>query len=138
MDHEILVNQLRDLIEQLQSQQGHLALCMLLGHSFGSNASWNLVVSAEGYNQLSKKNALEHLVSLLRHHLTDDTLPFIERVTILKTTDPFVKTVNHLFQVSEHSAVTVQNTAVLDVSIDAAIILESAKAAELELSTEMA
>ena len=112
---------------EVKKQQGHIALYMLIGTGFSSTPSWNLVVSAAGYDTLSKKQAIENLLELLKNTLTKDTLRSLARITILKTNDSFVAALNQMFSVTEDSSMILQNFSVLDMTIDYAVILESAK-----------
>ncbi len=65
------------------------------------------------------------LLDMLDHHLNEKMLKKIMRITILKTTDSFVKAINQLFQVT-HFSVTYLNSAIIsDIQIENALILES-------------
>ncbi len=123
MDNDTLVKESHKIISILK-KEGHVSLFMLKSLEYDVN-DLSLIISSSAYDNLSKKQALMQLLDMLDHHLNEKMLKKIMRITILKTTDSFVKAINQLFQVT-HFSVTYLNSAIIsDIHIENALILES-------------
>lgn len=123
MDYEVLVDELRHILNILQQEQGHIALFMLKVID-ADTSDWNLIVSTLEYDRVSTKQAITHLASLLNTHLSPDIIKKIVRITILKTADPFVVEINHAWKVI-NTVQYIQSLSVAGISIERAIILKS-------------
>ncbi len=121
MDHETLVNAFQQIVQILRQQKGHVALFLL---NALETEHINIIVSAQGYDQLTMKVALDDFMSLLESRLEKDILRSILRVTILKTSDPFVKAVNQTFAVI-HAPQYLHSCTVSGIYIERGILLES-------------
>ncbi len=123
MDQEVLVKECHHLIKRLKQDRKHVALLMLKALD-PDIRNWNLLVSLLEYDTLTTKNALQHFIKMLQKTLSQDMLKRILRVTILKTTDPFVTSINHAFDV-RNSTRYIQSSVIFGIEIEHAIILES-------------
>ena len=100
MDHEILVSTFHEVVQTLRQRAGHIAL-FLLNALDTENTSWNILISTDAYDQMTIKTALNDFMTILTRHVEPDVLKNILRVTILKSSDPFVKAANRTFDVTE-------------------------------------
>ncbi len=123
MDHEILVTTFQHVVQALRQRTGHIAL-FLLNALDTENTSWNILVSTHGYDQMTIKTALDDFMTILESHVEKNILRHILRVTILKTSDPFVKAVNRTFDVTEKSQY-VYSCTLADAYIERGILFES-------------
>ena len=124
MDNAILVKELRNTISALRKTQGHVALFILTSSEANVSIAQNIIVSTHGYDKMSKKDALIHLINLLKTNLSESSLRQLARLAILKTDDPFVKAVNQAFNV-KNSSVSLQSSNIFGIHIENALILES-------------
>jgi hypothetical protein len=123
MDHEILVKEFRQTIKALKQEKGTLSLFMLKAFEYDVT-DWNLIVSAPAYDNLKLKTALIDLVTVLNNHLSQAIRRKIIRSTILKTTDPFVKEINQVFNVT-NTVKYVHSAVISGIYLEKAIIFES-------------
>ena len=124
MDNAILVEELRNTISALRKTQGHVALFMLTASEANVSIAQNLIVSTKGYDRMLTKDALIHLINLLKSKLSENSLKQLSRLTVLKTQDPFVKAINQAFNV-KNSTVSLQSSNIFGIHIENAVILES-------------
>ena len=123
MDNEILVKEFRDTMRGLQQEKGPISLFMLKAFEYDVT-DWNLIVSAPTYDNLTLKTALIHLITVLNSHLSQTIRRKIIRSTILKTTDPFVKEINQVFNVT-NTVKYVHSSIISGIYLEKAIIFES-------------
>ncbi len=123
MDHEILVSTFHEVVQALRQRTGHVAL-FLLNALDTENTSWNILISTDSYDQMTTKTALRDFMTILERHVETDLLKNILRVTILKTSDPFVKAVNRTFDVTE-KAEYLYSCTLANVYIERGILFES-------------
>lgn len=123
MDQEILVNGCRRVMQQLQRDGKHISLFML-NAIFTDMDTWNLMISAVEYDHVTRKTALNQVIAVLRELLSEDSLTHILRITILKTSDPFVKAVNQRVRL-KNSVQFLHDAVIAGVEIEQAIILAS-------------
>lgn len=83
-----------------------------------------LLMSAPWLDKKSPKQAIDLIVKSLRKCLDSIELPYITRVTIVNSSDNFVRAINATFNVTE-GKVDITNCNVFGVQIDKATILES-------------
>jgi Arc/MetJ family transcription regulator len=130
MDQEALVRELRKLRAGLAHRGGPIALLMLLASDQGSQAAWNLVVSAKGLDQRSRAQAVHELTNLLHKTTSRSTWDQIVRTTVLRTDDPFVRAFNAAFDTGiKKAAVNLVSTSVSGYDIPRALLLESHRTA---------
>ena len=123
MDNEILVKEFRDTMKELSREKGPISLFMLKAFEYDVT-DWNLIVSAPTYDNLTLKTALIHLVTILNNHLSQSIRRKIIRSTILKTTDPFVKEINQVFNVT-NTVKYVYSSVISGIYLEKAMIFES-------------
>jgi hypothetical protein len=123
MDHEILVNEFRKILQVVKHEQVAISLFMLKALDADVNM-WNLIVSSLEYDPVSTKKAVQQIIHILNTHLKKSLLKSIIRVTILKTSDPFVEEINRVFPVT-HGVKHIQSSVISGVYIEKAIIFES-------------
>lgn len=124
MAEETLVEEMRKVIRQLQRKKGSFVLAMLLATSAEPTAPWNFVLSAEWLDNVSRKQAVNYVMGLLRSHLSRGHWPHILMVSVLRTDDPFVRGLNAAFA-AEDSSVMLQDCSVNGFEIPRAILFES-------------
>lgn len=125
MDHEILVNQLRLLLEKLSDKWGPVALFMLNTFGPGFAQPWHLIVSAKELDQLSRSDAIKKMTTLIREHGDESFWRPLIRITVLKTQDPFVRSVNASMQVSPNEIETISDITVAGFEIPYALLVRS-------------
>jgi len=123
MDHEILVTAFQHVVQTLHQRTGHIAL-FLLNALDSENTSWNILVSTQGYDEMTIKTALNDFMTILESQLEQELLKNILRVTILKTSDPFVKAVNHAYDITDRPQYLYSCT-FLDLYIERGILFAS-------------
>ncbi|MDE2798449.1 MAG: hypothetical protein OXI94_07250 [Gemmatimonadota bacterium] len=123
MDHEILVNQLRLLLEKLSDKWGPVALFMLNTFGPGFAQPWHLIVSAKELDYLSRSEAIKEMTTLVREHGDESFWRPLIRITVLKTQDPFVRSVNASMQVSPNEIETISDTTVAGFEIPYALLI---------------
>jgi hypothetical protein len=124
MDNAALVDEWMKVVTAVRREKGHVALFMLTAIDPGMEQAWNLIVSAEGYDQSPAGEALKHLVNIVRENISVEHLRSLKRATVLKTSDPFVRSINQAFSVKS-STVRIQSSTFSGIFIESAILLES-------------
>jgi putative NADH-flavin reductase len=124
MDHEILVKECQKILTALTQQRYHIAVFMLKAVEADLNA-WNLIISTVEYDQISTKTAVRQVVHLLKTIVKQSVLQRIVRVTILKTTDPFIEEMTQLYPVTPSSIRYLQSSFMGDIYLEKAIVLVS-------------
>jgi len=123
MDNALLVDELKKVVTAVRRGKGHIALFMLTGSDTETAQTWNLVVSATGYDQVPIKDAVAHLINLVREHVSEEHLRLLTRATILKTADPFVKAMNQTYSIRSSTA-RLQSATIFGILIENAILFE--------------
>lgn len=90
MDREVLVNQMRQLERELRRQHGPVALLMLVPLESWPDEAWTLLVSAKGFNRITRAEGIRQLVALLESVVDREIWSRVLRVAPLRTDDPFV------------------------------------------------
>ena len=90
MDREVLVEQIQKLERELRKRHGPIAVLMLVSPDPSIDDQWHVVVSAKGFNRISRAEGLRQLTTLMRRVLAKDLWPRIMRASVLRTDDPFV------------------------------------------------
>ncbi len=128
MDQDALVADLKKLAEELKQKEGPLALFMLVAPDTETSDAWNLIVSARGFDDKSRGDAIRHLSQSLRESVSELEWPRIARATVLRTDDPFVQAMNAAFR-AEHSVINLQSFNISGIDIPRAVLLESKRVA---------
>ena len=129
MDNELLVTEFYKIIDILK-KDGDIALFMLQPLDYYIN-DFSLVISTSTYDNLTKKEALMKFFTILKYNLNKEISKRIMRVTVLKTTDSFVKNINQMFKVTNCSIRYLNSVSIFGVHIENAIILESCNLKQL-------
>lgn len=90
MDREVLVAQMRRLERELRREHGSVALLMLVPLEPFPDETWTLVVSAKGFNRITRAEGIRQLIALLERVVDRELWSRIFRVAPLRTDDPFV------------------------------------------------
>ncbi len=128
MDKEILVKNIQELVSDYSQNRQDFILVMLIPTDPNViDSKYTLLVSAHWLDNKSPKDAV-HLIltDLIKKIGSTDSPEYrkIARVTVVKTSDPFVKGITSAFSVS-NSDVTLNNCNLNGVLIEHAILLES-------------
>jgi hypothetical protein len=124
MDQEILVKDLRKLYRELDRQYGPVALMMLLAPDAFLEEAWDLIISARGFDPITRGEAIRKITELLSSIVDRKSWQKIIRATVLKTDDPFVREMNRSFEADEE-VLNLHAAYVSGVEIPKAIVLQS-------------
>ena len=100
MYRHTLVEDVQKVIEQVRRLHGEFTLAMLYNNALDARFSWNLIVAAPWLDQLSLATGTRMIVDALYQNLKLENKGSISRVTVLKTTEPFVQDMTSLYPVS--------------------------------------
>lgn len=128
MDREVLVAQIQKLGRELRKQHGPIAVLLLVSPDPSIDDEWNIVVSAKGFNRISRADAIRQMTSLLRGVLAKDFWPRIRRITVFRTDDPFVEALTAAFHTTR-SVVELQSWQVIGYEIPRGVLFTSKKVA---------
>lgn len=96
-----LVSEVRKGIETLRSRYGEYKLAMLYNSAaLDVPTNWNLIVSSDWTDKLGIAEATRRIAHELHLSLGLENRAAVSRVTVLKTNDPFVRDMTHLYHVS--------------------------------------
>ncbi len=123
MAYENLVEEVLTVVRRLQQEKGELSLAMLVTDSWGEDASWTLLVSAQWMDNMSRKEVIGHIISLLRKHLSRKNWSSILMVSVLRSDDSFVRSMNRSFSVTNSTA-TIQNLEIDGIELTRGVIFE--------------
>lgn len=127
MDREALVEQMRRLERELRKQHGPVALLMLVPLESWPDEAWELVVSAKGFNRISRADGIRQLITLLRRVGDREFWSRIIFVHPLRTDDPFVTAMTSLHPTQ--SVVDLRALHVRDFEIPRAVLFTAKKVA---------
>ncbi len=123
-----LVDDVQKVVEGLRENQGEFTLAMLYNTgSLTSSISWNLIVSAPWTDAMGKYEATHLIAHALHDGLDPENQPAISRVTVLKTTDPFVRDMTYLYPVASPGGVPLSQVTAGDVDDGSGFIFYSKK-----------
>ena len=125
MDREILVNQLRALLEKLNDKRGPVALLMLNTFGPGFEQPWHLIASTKELDKLSRAEAIREMTEFVREYGDESFWRALSRITVLKTQDPFVRSVNASMRVKRDAMETIYNANVAGYEIPYALLVHS-------------
>lgn len=128
MDQDLLVSSLENLASELDQNEGGLALFMLLAPDAETTDRWNVIVSANGLDRKSRGNAIRQVSQLLRENIPESEWPRIERVTVLRTDEPFVRAMNAAIE-SDSKTAYIHSCNVFGVEIPQAVLFRSRRVA---------
>ncbi len=99
-----LVSNVRRILEGLRVTHGPFVLAMLYSSSEEEGTGWNLIISAPWADQAGVDAATSEVIHALSLDLSLENRSAIARVTVLPTSDPFVREVTSNFNVSSPGA----------------------------------
>lgn len=109
-------------IRRISQRQGDFTLVMLLPSSAHDSAEWNAVVSATWLDSLNLRLAVKTMLDDLKSHLPEWGFSKIQRVSILRTTEPFVREVTADLSVRLGTVYRVQSFAFSRFGVDEALV----------------
>jgi hypothetical protein len=95
-----LVSDVRKVIERVRKQRGEFRLAMLFNNALEAEAGFNLIVSATWTDEAGTATAIRTIARALNKGLGAENRNSISRITVLKTSDPFVKDMTSLYPVA--------------------------------------
>ena len=123
-----LVDDVQKVVEELRENHGEFTLAMLYNpDSLTASSSWNLIVSAPWTDVMGKVETTHLIAHALHDGLDPDNQSAISRVTVLKTTDPFVRDMTFLYPVASPGGVPVSQVTAGDISEGSGFIFYSKK-----------
>ena len=125
MAYETLVAEIREVFNELASR-GDLTLGMLVSNPWAPDGRWDVVASATWMDDFSEKKAIELIIRLLRKHVRKGNWPSVFKVSVLKTDDPFVRSMYRLFpDTSSDVGHRINNLVIEDIEVPSGIVFES-------------
>jgi hypothetical protein len=125
-----LVDDVRKVIELLKREHGDFSLAMLYNSaSLQAPSSWNLIVSAPWTDKLGTANATRLIADALDRNLEMQDKGAISRITVLKTSDRFVRDMTKLYPVAGPDGTPLSTITAGEVSEGSAFVLYSRRAA---------
>lgn len=125
-----LVDDIQKVVDALRTERGEFTLAML--HNSGSltaASSWNLIVSAPWTDEMGKFDATHLIAQALHDGMDSASQPAISRITVLETTDPFVRDMNFLYPLDPGGSwVPITHVMVEDITEGSGLLLYSKKA----------
>ena len=94
-----LVGDVKKVVEKLRVQFGDFKLAMLYNSALDAPSNWNFIVSSDWTDRLGIPEATKVIARELHQSLGLENRPTISRITVLKTVDPFVRDMTHLYPV---------------------------------------
>jgi hypothetical protein len=95
-----LIPDIQKVVEKLRQQYGAFRLAMLYNDDPDPARGWNLIVSAPWADQLGIAETTRRIAHELHLDLGFENRGTISRVTVLKTSDPFVRDMTNLYPAS--------------------------------------
>ena len=130
---ETLIEGLQGVVREYVEQQRPFTLVMLIPtEPSATDTKYTLVISASWLDNMSPRQAVnEILESLIRQIGSSESPEFekVARVTVIKTKDPFVRTITSVFEVTD-ARVMIENCEFHGVLVERAIVLESHRLSE--------
>ncbi len=125
-----LVDDVEKVIGNLRKQYGDFTLVMLYNSgTVQASSSWNLIVSAPWTDKMGVAKATRLFANALKDGLEFQDKRSISRVTVLETTDPFVREMTALYPVSPGSHIPIQQVTAGQVTEGSGFLLYSQKVA---------
>lgn len=123
-----LVDDVQKVVEDLREKHGEFTLAMLYNTgSLTFSINWNLIVPAPWTDEMGKVETTHLIAHALHDGLDPDNQSAISRVTVLKTTDPFVRDMTYLHPVASPGGVPVSQVTAGDVEEGSGFIFYSKK-----------
>jgi len=94
-----LVGDVTKVVEKLRTQFGEFKLAMLYNSALDVSSNWNLIVSSDWTDRMGIPEATKVIAREIHQTLSLKNRVAVTRITVLKTTDPFVRDMLHLYPV---------------------------------------
>ncbi len=125
-----LVDDVREVVEKLRTERGDFTLAMLYNSgALQAGSSWNLIVSAPWTDELGISEATHLIAEALNRGLEPQDKGAISRVTVLKTSDPFVRDMTKLYPVAGPGGAPLNQVTAGQITEGSAFVLYSQRAA---------
>ncbi len=124
-----LVSDVEKVVESLRARYGDFTLAMLYNNALEANSSWNLIVSAPWTDKMGVGEATRVIAHALSEGLEMQDKPAISRVTVLKTSDPFVRDMTNLYTARSGARIPIAQVTAGQVTEGSGFILYSQKVA---------
>jgi hypothetical protein len=99
MDIFALVRDIEKVIGKLRTERGEFTLAMLYNNSLEAKSSWNLIVSAPWLDKMTLTESTRLIANALNQNLGLENQISVSQVTVLKTSEPFVRDMTNLYPV---------------------------------------
>ncbi len=120
-----LVDDVEKVVENLRDHHGEFTLAMLYNNSLDADTSWNLIVSGPWTDALGVGEATRVVARALNQGLGAESQHAISRVTVLKTSDPFVRDMIRLYPVRDGARVPVAHVTAGQIAEGSGFVLYS-------------
>jgi hypothetical protein len=120
-----LVDDVEKVVENLREHHGEFTLAMLYNNSLDADTSWNLIVSGPWTDALGVGEATRIIALALNQGLGAESQHAISRVTVLKTSDPFVRDMIRLYPVRDGARVPVAHVTAGQIAEGSGFVLYS-------------
>jgi hypothetical protein len=120
-----LVDDVEKVVENLREHHGEFTLAMLYNNLLDADTSWNLIVSGPWTDALGVGEATRIIALALNQGLGAESQHAISRVTVLKTSDPFVRDMIRLYPVRDGARVPVAHVTAGQIAEGSGFVLYS-------------
>jgi hypothetical protein len=114
--------QMVDVVRGIADRKGAFTLVLLLPSSAHDSAEWNAVFSASWLDSLNLRLAVKTMLDSLKSSLPELGFSKIQRVSILRTTEPFVREVTADLNIQLGTVYRVQSFAFSRFGVDEALV----------------
>jgi hypothetical protein len=97
MHIDVLVEDVLVIVERLRREHGEFKLAMLFNAALNLPTNWNLIVSSDWTDRIGIAESTREIAREIHQSLRPETRPAISRITVLKTTDSFVRDMTRLY-----------------------------------------
>ena len=94
-----LVGDVKKVVEILRIRYGDFKLAMLYNSDLDAVTNWNLIISSDWTDNLGIPESIRVVAKTLHENLSLENKSTISRITVLKTNDPFVRDMTHIYPV---------------------------------------
>lgn len=122
MDQKVLVKEFEKTAAQVEKLYGPVALMLLVAPDEESLDSWNVIVSAQGLDRKAYGESVRLFTETVRKTLPRPLWSAVARVTVLRTSDPFVQAFVQRYA-ALHSGSTLQAVSVSGIDLPKAVIV---------------
>jgi hypothetical protein len=124
-----LVDDVEKPIETLRIQHGEFTLAMLYNDTLDAVSGWNLIVSAPWTDAMGSAETIRLIARVLDESLSLENKRAISRITVLKTSDSFVRDMTRLYAVKPGSHIPLSQVTAGEITEGSGFILYSQKVA---------